>query len=251
MLRSSTPPWCSFWSRSSAPGHAGRVGCTSLLTPSWCSTKCRPLPIKCVHLFNNAVNFLVEQCNSTVVLCTATQPLLDRVAPEKGAIRLAPEHELMPDTKALFETLKRVEVRDRRKPRGWSDGEVAELALDETRRTGSCLVIVNTKRAARAVYKICSQRLKKEEVSHLSTDMCPTHRKNTLGSKRDPSANTVIGRLERGVPILCVSTQLIEAGIDVDFGAVRPGLAPDLTRSPRPRAAATATEIPRPAPCTW
>ncbi len=178
------------------------------------------LPIKCVHLFNNAVNFLVEQCNSTVVLCTATQPLLDRVAPEKGAIRLAPEHELMPDTKALFETLKRVEVRDRRKPRGWSDGEVAELALDETRRTGSCLVIVNTKRAARAVYKICSQRLKKEEVSHLSTDMCPTHRKNTLGSKRDPSANTVIGRLERGVPILCVSTQLIEAGIDVDFGAV-------------------------------
>ena len=33
------------------------------------------LPINCVHLFNNAINFLVEQCGSTVVLCTATQPL--------------------------------------------------------------------------------------------------------------------------------------------------------------------------------
>ena len=32
------------------------------------------LPIKCVHLFNNAINFLVHHCGSTVVLCTATQP---------------------------------------------------------------------------------------------------------------------------------------------------------------------------------
>jgi CRISPR-associated endonuclease/helicase Cas3 len=34
------------------------------------------LPVRCVHLFNNAMNFLVEQCGSSVVLCTATQPLL-------------------------------------------------------------------------------------------------------------------------------------------------------------------------------
>lgn len=55
------------------------------------------LPINCVHLFNNAINFLVEQCGSTVVLCTATQPLLDQVNPVKGAIRIPPGHELMPD----------------------------------------------------------------------------------------------------------------------------------------------------------
>ncbi|UUZ64429.1 hypothetical protein LP417_04940 [Polaromonas sp. P1-6] len=42
------------------------------------------LPINCVHVFNNAINFLVEQCNSTVVLCTATQPLLHRVDSGQG-----------------------------------------------------------------------------------------------------------------------------------------------------------------------
>lgn len=61
------------------------------------------LPIKCTHLFNNAINFLVEQCNSTVVLCTATQPLLHRVAAEKGAIRLAHDHEIVRDVKKLFD----------------------------------------------------------------------------------------------------------------------------------------------------
>ena len=44
------------------------------------------LPIRCVHLFNNAINFLSEQCNSTAVLCTATQPLLHKVAVDQGAI---------------------------------------------------------------------------------------------------------------------------------------------------------------------
>ena len=46
------------------------------------------LPIKCVHLFNNAVNFLTEQCGSSVVLCTATQPLLHEVDEKFGKVRL-------------------------------------------------------------------------------------------------------------------------------------------------------------------
>jgi CRISPR-associated endonuclease/helicase Cas3 len=45
------------------------------------------LPLKCVHLFNNAVNFLAQQCGSTIVLCTATQPLLGNVDPKKGGDR--------------------------------------------------------------------------------------------------------------------------------------------------------------------
>jgi CRISPR-associated endonuclease/helicase Cas3 len=84
------------------------------------------LPISCVHLFNNAVNFLAEQCNTTVLLCTATQPLLHNVSAERGALRLAPDHELMRDVRGLFEQLKRVQVRDRRKPGGWSHDELCE-----------------------------------------------------------------------------------------------------------------------------
>ena len=109
------------------------------------------LPVNCVHLFNNAINFLVEQCGSTVVLCTATQPLLDQVNIEKGALRIPAGNELMPDVKKLFDELKRVEVKNRRKPGGWTNDEIAELAMEETRRAGSCLVIVNTKNAAQTL----------------------------------------------------------------------------------------------------
>jgi CRISPR-associated endonuclease/helicase Cas3 len=170
------------------------------------------LPISCVHLFNNAINFLVEQCNSTVVLCTATQPLLHKVNAARGALRLSKDHELMPHVHTLFEQLKRVEVLDRRRAGGWSHAEVAGLAIEEVTRATSCLVIVNTKAAAREVFKVASASLEGQACFHLSTDMCPAHRKEELAKVR--------ACLDEGRPILCVSTQLIEAGVDVDFGAV-------------------------------
>lgn len=183
------------------------------------------LPIKCVHLFNNAVNFLAEQCNTTVLLCTATQPLLHEVAKDKGAIRLKPGHELILDVPQLFDALKRVDVRDGRKAGGWTYDEVATLATSELARSGSCLVIVNTKDAAKQVFMRCLEGLDAETVFHLSTDMCPAHRKAVLGRKQTSDGDTVIGRLAQGLPVLCVSTQLIEAGVDVDFGAVIRSLA--------------------------
>lgn len=183
------------------------------------------LPIKCVHLFNNAINFLVERCNTTVLLCTATQPLLHEVAQDKGAIRLKPGHEIVPDIPKLFDALKRVEVRDGRKPGGWTYDDVAALALSELDRAGSCLVVVNTKDAARQVFQRCLPALDVESVFHLSTDMCPAHRKAVLGRKQRPDNKTVIGRLALGLPVLCISTQLIEAGVDVDFGVVIRSLA--------------------------
>ncbi|KQP21728.1 CRISPR-associated helicase/endonuclease Cas3 [Pseudorhodoferax sp. Leaf267] len=170
------------------------------------------LPIRCVHLFNNAVNFLAERCNSTVVLCTATQPLLHTVKLEAGAMHLEPGHEIMDDVGALFTQLKRVDVRDARRPGGWSHSEIAELALQELQRTGSCLVIVNTKRSAQVLYELAAGALDADLLCHLSTDMCPAHRKHELQRVRD--------RLAAGLPTLCISTQLIEAGVDVDFRVV-------------------------------
>ncbi len=169
------------------------------------------LPVKCVHLFSNAVNFLTDQCGSTVVLCTATQPLLDKVDSKKGAIRLAADAEIMPDVHGLFEKLKRVDVKDNRRPGGWDEESVAELALKELKSSGSCLIIVNTKKAARGLYR----RLEEHEGSslyHLSTSMCPVHRREILSK--------IKGHRGRNENALCVSTQLIEAGVDVDFGSV-------------------------------
>ena len=169
------------------------------------------LPVNCVHLFCNAMNFLVEHCGSTVVLCTVTQPLLNRVDPSKGALKFTKTDDLMPDVKGLFDDLKRVEVLNRRKPGGWTDEEIARLALDEVVQSGSCLVIVNTKKSAQALYRLCREAGGIQHF-HLSTSMCPAHRKEILDKIRK--------LLDDESPVLCVSTQLIEAGVDVDFGAV-------------------------------
>jgi len=168
------------------------------------------LPLRCVHLFNNAINFLVHHCGSSIVLCTATQPLLGTVDQKKGALTLSEGNELMPNVGKLFVDLKRVHVYDCRKSPGWTYPEIAELAVARVKVDGSCLVVVNTKKAAR----IISEEAKQDGfgVFHLSTGMCPIHRKQVL--------KTIRQKLDQKEPILCVSTQLIEAGVNISFRSV-------------------------------
>ena len=170
------------------------------------------IPIRTVHLFNNAINFLVGQCGSTVVFCTATQPLLHKVDPTKGAARLSTDYEMMPGVGELFRQLHRAKIEDRCKDEGWTVDEVVETALQELEESGSVLIIVNKKAQARELY----QRLhgKTEHIYHLSTSMCPAHRMTVLEKIRGCLD------LKNPVPVICISTQLIEAGVDVDFGAV-------------------------------
>lgn len=168
------------------------------------------LPIKTVHMFSNAVNYLTRHCNSSVVLCTATQPLLNNVDENKGRISFDKTNEIMPDIETLFADLKRVEVENKIKPHGWETGEIAALAVEQANESGSCLVIVNTKNNAQAVYTACSETTD-YPVYHLSTSMCPAHRMEKLTEIRAKLGNK---------PLICVSTQLIEAGVDVDFGSV-------------------------------
>jgi CRISPR-associated endonuclease/helicase Cas3 len=171
------------------------------------------LPINCTHLFCNALNFLTIYTNTTAVLCTATQPLLDKLkTPEKGQLQISEKNELMPDTRKLFEQLKRVDILNKTKPEGWSREEIAALALSEFQTKRSCLVIVNTKAWAEALYRDCADKVDKDSVFHLSTHQCSAHRREIFQKMRQ--------RLNNKLPVLCFSTQLIEAGVDIDFASV-------------------------------
>ena len=168
------------------------------------------LPVRCVHLFNNAINFLTEECCSTVLLCTATQPLLQEVCRKKGAINI--QAELMPDAPALFRDLQRTRIYHHSRSGGWTLAEISTLALEKATETGSCLVIVNTRKFAQNLFELCRAE-STVELYHLSTNMCPKHRKAVL--------KEMCQRLESiQKPLLCISTQLIEAGVDVDFNSV-------------------------------
>lgn len=177
------------------------------------------LPVRMVHLFNNAANLLAADCGSTAVLCTATQPLLDGVDAGRGAMRLASAPELIEDMAETFRQLRRYEVYDET-ARSWSYEEAAELACAEARAHGSCLVIVNTRHDARTIFEHCRERLPLEaHLTHLSTGMCPAHRAVALKQLTQRLTE------ENGPPIVCVSTQLIEAGVDIDFATVVRDLA--------------------------
>ena len=176
------------------------------------------LPINLVHLFNLAAKFLVNACNSSIMLCTATQPLLHEVDPPARSLPFDEHREIKVTKTQRRKTLERVEIFDVTRPAGWSQREVAELAVEECSGEKSVLIIVNTKSSARGIYQHL-QKLATIPVCHLSTSMCPAHRMDKLEDIvrwLDPTV---------GQPFILVSTQLIEAGVDVDFDVVIRSLA--------------------------
>ncbi len=168
------------------------------------------LPVACTHLFNGTVNFLHEFGGATAVLCSATQPAL---AKTERPIRLTDNPDLVslpPDARPLF---RRTWFHDMTSPELTCD-EVAQLALARYRESKSTLVVMNTKTEARTVFAALSEEPQKY---FLSTDMCPAHRLDVLQAMRQalsPAPGT------QSSPILCVSTQLIEAGVDISFDCV-------------------------------
>lgn len=167
------------------------------------------LPVKCVHMLNSAINFMANNCGSTVVLCTATQPLLDKVEPKSRSLPIETDQQLVADVDRLFSVLRRTSIFDKRKPGGWLTEEIKTLVAKNL-KSGSVLIVVNTKSQAREIYAQC-KLIENAEIVHLSTNMCPAHRMAQLGCLK-----TLLGKK----PVVCVSTQLIEAGVDISFGSV-------------------------------
>lgn len=140
-----------------------------------------------------AMSELVQNYGASVVLSTATQPALQEFFPTGMAFT-----ELAPDPPALFDFYRRVQVR--------TLGKLTDEALlERLNRHQQALCIVNTRRHAKGLF----DGLIGAGSFHLSTLMCPVHRKTTLAEIRE--------RLKSGQPCRVISTQVMEAGIDVDF----------------------------------
>ncbi len=178
------------------------------------------LPIQCVHIFCNALSFFVNHASTTALLCTATQPILNSVPePKYGQLQLSQNHELVGDWASLsqvFAQLDRVEVVNRCEPTGWSLETMRDFVLSQFNQTQSVLVIVNTKAWAQKLYIACKATgISEDALFHLSTNQCAAHRKALLDG-----SSGIKHRLGAGQPVLCISTQLIEAGVDVSFACV-------------------------------
>lgn len=193
----------------SGAGHARRMH--NLARSVIVFDEVQTVPVRCLRMFCNAVDFLVGQCGASAVLCTATQPRLgDLPRPLLGSLPLGPDREIMPDVPHFFRELKRTDFFDHCQ-KSMRAEEVAALAQEELRLSGSCLVVCNTKKMAERLYALCPARAGLHRY-YLSTNLCPAHRMDKLEAMRKD--------LDAGRTVLCVSTQLIECGVDISFRSV-------------------------------
>ncbi|MGN7360356.1 CRISPR-associated helicase Cas3' [Paenibacillus sp. SAF-054] len=172
------------------------------------------VPVPCVSLFNNALNFLHAYGRSSLVLCTATQPALDFV---EQKLSLSPEGEMIEQLDDIIAAFKRVEIQDMATGNLFDNDKLVDFIEDKFHEVRSILIILNTKTVVRQLYEKLKMNASGTPIYHLSTSMCAAHRKQMLQEIR--------AHLHNGEKIVCVSTPLIEAGVDVSFECVIRSLA--------------------------
>lgn len=165
------------------------------------------LPTHLLRPILEVLRELVSHYGVSVVFCTATQPALQESSYLKGIPDI---REIAPDPAHLFAEFKRVRYE-------WAKGgdkttwrDIANIM----RREKQALAVVNTKPDALALL----DALNDNETLHLSTLMCGAHRRDTLSEIKT--------RLREGAPCRLVSTQVVEAGVDLDFPMVLRALGP-------------------------
>lgn len=162
------------------------------------------LPAGLLHPILRALRCLVHDLHASAVLCTATQPALERRDDFTVGI---PSEEITPivgDESALFAALDRVECENLG---AINDDQLITHILENA--TTGCLLVLNTTKAAQALH----EKLSHHTIAlHLSARMCPRHVMLVLARAK---------RLrEKGESVVLVSTQLIEAGVDISFPIV-------------------------------
>lgn len=162
------------------------------------------VPSNMLSLFTLAVNFLSKICGTAVILCSATQPHTQKLKP---LLLESTESDMVPYDEKLWQCFRRTEIKD---IGSLSLAEIADLARKSIESVSSLLLICNKKSEARELYEalkdfggVCR---------HLSASMCIAHRKTVL--------EEVQSALCAGEKTICVSTQLIEAGVDISFEQV-------------------------------
>ena len=164
------------------------------------------VPDKMLSLFNLALNFLAKICNATIILCSATQPCFEKT--------MYPLDKSVKDLITLTKEQETVFKRVRLEYKGEMDcEELADFAAGILEKNNSLLLVCNTKNEAAVMFNLLCSKLKDVKAFHISAGMCTAHRKETIKEMQEALEN-------KQQKVLCVSTQVIEAGVDVSFARV-------------------------------
>lgn len=179
------------------------------------------IPQKTIAMFNMAINFLSLYCNATIVLSSATQPCLEKL---DWPIKFKENPDMVCLDKQQLEVFERAEIIDKTDKYGMDMEEWVNFCDSLMDEHNSLLVICNTKMEARNLFEKMAKIAEQEGwyICHLSTAMCQSHRVDVL---KDLQGN--LSSLQNNLrehlklqKIICISTQVVEAGVDFSFQCV-------------------------------
>lgn len=159
------------------------------------------VPVNMLSLFNSAVQFLCDVCGATVILCSATQPCLEALPHPLQGVR-----EMIEEDLTQRPELKRTAIQYLGE---MSHEQLGDWSVRQMEQVDSLLIICNTRRDARKLYRLMEQS--GCPAIHISAAMCHAHRHEVMRRIAD---------LQPGQKLVCVSTQVMEAGVDVSFDCV-------------------------------
>lgn len=170
------------------------------------------LPIRMISLMNETLNFLSSVCNTTIILCSATQPCFENV---NHPLKFGTKTDIVAYEKELWKTFKRTQIIDKRTKSGYTKEQIVDFSIEIMSESKSLLIICNTKKTAKDIFDYLNQikcyNTEPFLLFHLSTSMCMQHRNDTLDEIK---SHLGIDR------VVCISTQLVEAGVDFSFECV-------------------------------
>lgn len=163
------------------------------------------VPSKLLSLFNLGISFLAAGCGATVLLCSATQPCSEAAA---HPITVSAK-DVVPHDAALWQVFRRTTLVD---AGSMLLEDVPGSAAEVLEEADSLLIICNKKAEARYLYQAMKESY---HVFHLSAGMCMAHRRQVLEQVQYALQHPV-----KGEKVVCISTQVIEAGVDISFARV-------------------------------
>lgn len=164
------------------------------------------VPTKMLTLFNLAINFLSTACNADILLCSATQPCLEKA---DHPLLLSTEEAIPPekwdDYNKIFKRTNIIHA-----GRMNMENEIVSFVQNLSKTYPSILIVCNKKSESAELFRLLHEQTKMN-CYHLSSGMCMAHRRVIL--------ERIQNDLRNGIPLICVSTQVIEAGVDISFSA--------------------------------
>lgn len=169
------------------------------------------LPVNLAECTMKMLNDMLHLCRCSFLFCTATQPDFQTRKDFSGIDEIMP---LVENPASIFASTKRVKYNAIDDYKAQSFESIADCVVEQK---DSVLIVCNTKKKAMTLFE-CLEKRSDIPVLHLSTNMCQKHRMEVI--------NKVRQMLKIGEKLILCSTQLIEAGVDIDFPVVFRELAP-------------------------